>query len=303
MTRGLSLLGFLIAILGVSPSKGSLEWQGVIGTPDSIAYLSRITSTDTLPVLKDTLLPLANKPTPQELSMLFFKSGVGLVDPFVALPRVIQKGDSAIVGLSGILATDSLMIQPVSSSDSAMIKKFLTIPDPDPRFLNGTSPVHHDSAGERRLRQTALHKIRLYSVMVLEALGGKAAYTTLFQTVQTTADPDLKGIALNALSTSYHSGEYLQCFHPDKGIVHLLLENVDDTTILPYFQTTMGLVARQGLIAWFGMDTGDPLGTARRLLSAQGSDRGSLADYREQWWQLNQAAIAWDSGSLKFSRK
>ena len=248
-------------------------------------------------------LTLSAKPTTQELTMLFFKTACAKVDPFVALPLVIQCGDNTVDGLAALLSMDSLAVQPTTPADSAIVEKYLTTGRPDPRYFKTGSDIPIDIAGDRRLRNAVLHKIKLYAAMGLEGIGTKAAYGVLFQVVQAESDLDVKAVSLNALATSFHSDEYLQRFKPDKELIHLFLKEVDDTTATPYLQTSLGLIARKGLVLWFGMDAGEPQGGMKRLLDAQGKERGSLADYREEWWQANQSLIYWDDQTDRFNKK
>lgn len=232
--------------------------------------------------MKDTLW-LSDSPTVLELTKVFAAPGKGALDPFLALQAVIAKGDSAVPVLELLLFSDPIAeiittkILPVSSGGRA----------------EGGEIVTSDTVRPNQL----------YAVMALEAIGTKNAYPALFRAAQMHPNIDVRGIALNALAGTYYDGERLQKFVPDKKLVHLFLSNVDDTTSVPHLTRSFGQIAREGLINWLGQDFGEPQGAAKRLHDAKGMDRGSLGDYREQWWSSAASKITWNAGTMRFQIK
>lgn len=89
---------------------------------------------------------------------------------------------------------------------------------------------------------------------------------------------------------------------PDKRIVHILLQNADDTTFIENCNEALGKIAREGLLNWIGVDYGE-------LPAAQGSSNASdgLAaqgkDTREQWWTNNKDKLAWNTNTGRFEVK
>ena len=232
--------------------------------------------------LKDTLW-LSDSCTLSELTKIFAAPGRGKLDPFVALQAVIGKGDSAISSLDSLLFSDAI-------ADIITTRM---------RFGTGVA----GDAGREIEKSDTVRPNKLYAVMALEANGSRESYPVLVRTAQLHPNKEVRGIALNALASTYHEGERLQKFVPDKELLHLLLSNVDDTTSVPYLAKSFGQIAREGLINWLGQDFGEPQGATRRLHDAKGVDRGSLGDYREQWWSSVASRIAWNAGSNSFQIK
>ncbi len=253
-------------------------------------------STDSLEVPGDSLAPeiplktfliaagsdtlyLSDLPTVQELKRILVATGEGRLDPFLALPAAIGKGDAAVPSLDTVLFSDPIV---------EIIHRKVRI--------GGGGP----DAGSTMDVADTVRLNRLFAAMALEAIGSRASYPVLLSAVQRHDDVDIRGMALRALAGTFHEGERLEKFIPDKELVHLLLVNVDDTTRVPYLQKSLGQIAREGLIAWLKQDFGEPQGKNRRLRDAKGGDRGSLAEYREEWWQLNASKISWDDPTRSF---
>lgn len=231
--------------------------------------------------VNDTLW-LSRVPTVFELTNIFASPGKGKLDPFLALQAVISTGDSAVSALDSLLFSD-----PIAEIITTKIG-----------MGSGVG-----NAGAETVRRDTVRPNKLYAVMTLEAIGSKASYGVLVRLAQVHPNVDVRGIALRALATTFHESERLQKFVPDKELLHVLITNVDDTTAVPYLAKPFGQIAREGLISWLGQDFGEPQGKMRRLQTATGADRGSLADYRDQWWQANATKISWDSGNSRFALK
>lgn len=232
--------------------------------------------------MKDTLW-LSDSPTVLELTKIFAAPGKGKLDPFLALQAVTGKGDSAVSAL-----------------------ELLLFSDPIAEII--TTKNHHVPGGTRGegieiVKSDTVRPNHLYAAMALEAIGTKNAYPALYRAAQMHPNIDVRGIALNALAGTYHDGERLQKVVPDKKLVHLFLSNVDDTTNVPQLAKSFGQIAREGLINWLGQDFGEPQGKSTRLVDAKGVDRGSIVDFREQWWAANEKTLVWDSGSKMFIKK
>jgi hypothetical protein len=263
---------------------GALQAQGIDTTSIRInpPVLTPPSKTFLVEGMKDTLW-LSDVPTVFELTKIFAAPGTGKLDPFLTLQAVVGKGDSAVSALDSLLFFDP-------------IAEIITT-----RISPGVGAA---GGAERELVRTdTVRPNKLYAVMALEAIGTKASYPVLFRLAQLHPNRDVRGISLNALAGTYHEGERLQRFVPDKQLVHLLLSNVDDTSSVPYLGKTFGQIAREGLIHWLGQDFGEPQGRAKRLQDAKGADIGSLADYREQWWSFVASKVVWNASSNTFQIK
>jgi hypothetical protein len=258
---------------------GALQAQGIDTTRTNLPPIPPPTKSFLVAGLNDTLW-LSDAPTLFELTKIFAAPGRGRLDPFAALQAVIGKGDSAVSALDSLLFSDP-------------IAEIITT-----RMRIGTG-VGGDP-GREIAKSDTVRPNKLYAVMALEGIGTKASYPVLVRTAQLHPNIDVRGIALNAFASTYHEGERLQKFVPDKELLHLLLANVDDTTSVPYLAKSFGQIAREGLIRWLGQDFGEPQGATRRLHDAKGADRGSLTDYREQWWTTIGSKLSWDENSQKF---
>jgi len=269
-------------IILLSIVTGALQAQGIDTTRTNPPPIAPPTKSFLVAGLNDTLW-LSDSPTLFELTDIFAAPGRGTLDPFVALQAVIGKGDSAVSALDSLLFSDP-------------IADIITT-----RMRIGTG-VGGDP-GREIAKSDTVRPNKLYAVMALEGIGSKESYPVLVRTAQLHPNKDVRGIAINAFASTYHEGERLQKFVPDKELLHLLLANVDDTTSVPYLAKSFGRIAREGLINWLGQDFGEPQGVIRRLHDAKGLDRGSLGDYREQWWSSVASRIAWNTGSNRFQIK
>jgi hypothetical protein len=251
----------------------------------------------------DNRLILSATPTSEELTMVFLRAHAGKADPFDVLAAVTLRGDRVVPVLDKVILADSLIVSPSSTDDSALVRDFLTIRRPEPWCLKPGVRPPDVAADELALRDRAMRNIRIFALMSLEAIGTRSAYDLLLTYAQSALDANIRGMAINALATTFREDTYIQQAVPGKEILHAFLKNADDTQTVPYLQTSIGELARKGLITWLDYDTGEPQGKSVRLLDGKGADRGSLADFREQWWLANEKALVWDPESKMFIRK
>jgi hypothetical protein len=260
---------------------GSLQAQGIDTTGNGTNASATVPSTKSFLIAggKDTLW-LSNVPSLFELTKIVAAPRQGGLDPFVALQAVISKGDGGVGALDSLLFSDP-------------IAKIIT---------TRLNPATGAAGGEGRemVISDTVRPNKLYAVMALEAIGSKTSYPVLVHLAQAHPNKDVRGIALNALANTYHEGERLQRFVPDKELVHLLLSNVDDTTSVPYLVKSFGQIAREGLITWLGEDFGEPVGKNRNLRDVKGAVSGTTAEYREIWWRQNTSRLSWDGEMRRF---
>jgi hypothetical protein len=226
---------------------------------------------------KDTLW-LSSAPTLGELTRVFAAPLKGGLDPFIALQAVIGKGEDAVAALDSLFWSD-----------------------PVAELITTKGGPGSRRSGELEQRSDTVRPSKLYAVMALEAIGSKGSYPVLFRLAQQHPNSDVRGLALNALATTFHEGDRLQNFVPDKELVHLLISCVDDTATVPYLAKSFGEIARQGLISWLGQDFGEPQGTTKRLRDAKEGEGETLAEYREAWWRSNASKVAWNRETGKFT--
>jgi hypothetical protein len=200
---------------------------------------------------------LSPKPGSRELVRVLLPAARGKSDPFVILPMVIDLADSAVPAIFSVLSQDS-------------------------SFSGGE--LKRPTPGEVR-------RARLLGILSLEAIGTQRAFNVLFGIASSSVDVELRAVALRALGTAYHTNGYLQSNVPDKELIHLLFQNVDDTTLVSVTQKTIAQTAREGLIAWMNVDPGDP--------RKAGSSPPPLRS-REDWWQSAKGSIVWDAASKVF---
>ena len=226
-------------------------------------------------------LKLSAVPTVQEITSAFVSAGLGRLDPFLVLPAIIASGDAAVPALGTVLFSDSIsqvfqyqLLERASATDTTLVHA-----------------TQYDTVKPNKL----------YAAMALEGIGSGAAYTVLIQAAQAHPDLNVRGLALNALAITYHNGNILQHFTPGKELVHLLLNNVDDTTMVPYFQKSLGQTAREGLINWTGWDMGKPQGKNTLIVVSSQPQPMAISAYREQWWQSNASSLKWNGQIGRFN--
>jgi hypothetical protein len=215
-----------------------------------------------------SLSSLSATPSAPELAEIFINTGGGRVDPFASVPLVVSRGDKAVPALQAVLTNPALV---------------------------GTSSGND-----------TLHPKMLFAVLALEGIGTQAAYIVLTQTVQTHPDVEVRGEALNALAVTYHGADQVARFVPDKELIHLFLQNLDDTTQSVLMGRPLGQIARAGLITWLGRDFGEPQGELSPVMfpSSSGSSPATTitaAASHEAWWQSNAAQISWKDSLGRFA--
>jgi hypothetical protein len=222
-----------------------------IATVGLLGISTAVSQTDVNP----STLQLSPTPGTREVVAALLPVARGESDPFVALPRVIELGDSVVPALSTVLSADSCF---------------------------AASEFNHPTIDEVR-------KTRLFGIASLEAIGTQSAFDVLFGIASSSSELEHRGAALRAIGSSYHTNAYLDFNTPDKELIHLLILNLDDTTSVRSLQKSIGLMAREGLIAWMNLDPGDPQG--------QGGPTGQS---REAWWQSIRSSLKWDEASRLF---
>jgi hypothetical protein len=189
------------------------------------------------------------------------KVAQGTLNPFEAIPKVIEQRDDAFDALAILLAPDTISV--------------------DERMLPSNNPV-------RRLK-------KIYALWCLEGMGTEKAYSMLFDAASSMADKELKGIALRALANAYYMNDYAERTAPDKELIHLFVTNVDDRSMVPALEESIGHIARLGLKNWMGRDFGEPQVETRVVRVGGKSVELTPADRRARWWEHYSSRLVWNA--------
>lgn len=216
---------------------------------------------------------LSSTPTVNEISNLYLLATKGERDPFRIVSLVASKGDNAIPALDGFL--------------------FQT----NPSTQNATPGIIQVLPNKQ------------YALYALDAIGTLKAEQLLMKVAQSNLDNDIRGLALKTLSYNIYfrtkndeTSKNSSGLKPDKELLHVLLQNADDTTYAPNLNETIGKIAREGINNWTGEDYGDLPKTPVKI-KAFNNQEMNIKDYREQWWKNNNSKISWNKNTDHFEMK
>jgi len=148
-----------------------------------------------------------------------------------------------------------------------------------------------------------------YAVYALDAISSSAAEELLMTAAGSHPDINIRGLALKTVACNIYyrlknnsmpAGN--NSLTPDKEIVHIMLDNADDTTFVSCCKEAIGKIAREGLKNWTGQDYGD-LPNQKNLSVNSMNASLSMKAYREQWWQNNNSKLNWNSNTGHFELK
>lgn len=199
-------------------------------------------------------------PSSEELKAQFTAAIQAESDPYEVIRAVAHREDGAVPGLT------TLLNEPV-----------------DP---NATAEV----AGREE-------KIKVYSIMALKSIGTEAAYSALISSAHQ-GSGECRGIALNALSTTYHEKARTEGWNPDKEVIHVLLAGADDPTEINHLNATVAATARGGLKTWIGWDLGDSV--EKTITVGKDAKTYAIAEYREIVWRDVENRLNWNPDLGKF---
>jgi hypothetical protein len=203
---------------------------------------------------------------PLDVKQILLETAQGRRDPFVSLPMIIERKDSAIVPLAAVFRSDF--------------------------ELEGK-----DSLG---IWESLKGRIRVMSLTCIAGIGTRSAFMTLMQAASSSKDVNCRGEALKGLASAYYVNGFVKSNVPDKELIHLFLSNVDDTAIVSHLQSTIGAIAREGMIAWTGRDLGEPQGMTTLVHLGSSGKTVLPPELREQWWGANSTKVSWDPGTARF---
>ena len=209
-------------------------------------------------------------PSAQELTSLFTETGEGLHDPFMVLRNIGSMGNSIIPALRMFLFNTPVIKTAVLSPDGKTVD---SVDAPAPN--------------------------KQYGIVALDLIGTPLAYQVLATVAQSDSDTQVRGMALRSLAMGYFYRAKQDSLVPDKAVVGILLQNLDDTTYINQCGRTIAQIARDGLINWTGTDYGEVLPDSVQAKEQQRLGM-TITQYREQWFQNNSANMAWDASTDHF---
>jgi len=264
----LQTASFLLAGTNLNKLK-QINYEGVFIQPDSSQTNTSVDNSGIkhAAVKADTL---STTPTLSEINKLFLFTTQGKRDPFKIVSLVASKKDNAIPALMKFLYQ-----LPESTKDTT---------------LSGIKNPN-----------------KQYAIYALESIGSQNAENALITIVQTHPDIEIRGLALRMLANNFYyrtKSEEEQGIskglQPDREIVHLMVENADDTTYVQSCSKMMGEIARTGIKNWTGKDYGNILPDSLRIKEEKKLGM-TIKEYREEMWQKNMDNIYWNKSDNRFT--
>ncbi len=213
---------------------------------------------------------VSSSPPAQEIAKLFTETGEGLHDPFLVMRKIGSMGDAIVPALRSFLF--STPIQKVG------------VLDPDGKTIDSVdAPIPN----------------RQYGIMALDLIGTPLAYQVIATDAVSDSDAQVRGMALRALAQSYYYRAKEDSLAPDNAVVGILLQNLNDSTYVNACGTTIGDIARKGLVNWTGVDYGEIPPDSVRAEEQQRLGM-TITQYREQWFQQNSTNMVWDPSTDHF---
>lgn len=210
--------------------------------------------------------PVVKPAMPFDIRAAIERSARGELDPFDVLPHVIARRDSAVQILSEIVNAEA-------------------------SSLPTGAGIRTDPTGRRA---------RIYALQCLEGIGTVEAFEAVFAIASTHVDRELQALALRGLAVGFYRGSYQDIMTPDKKLLHLFLMNVDDTTHVAQLGATVGSIARQGVVNWFGQDPGEPRGSGFLVKESTKYSTVSASGRRTLWWNAYSGRIRWNAQQRVF---
>jgi hypothetical protein len=227
-----------------------------------------------VPISHGTIL--SAQPAAQELADLFISACGGAMNPLDAVNLAVEKGDDAVAGLNELLFSETIH-QSKQSMDNPETDTVIIYPN------------------------------KLFTVLALDSIGTQNAMTALIRAADVHTDPEIRGLALNAVANQYcqltdTSKAKRVKFQPDKTAIRLLVDNAGDSTYIGYLQKTKDWISREALVQLLGLDFDDPqFKVKRNPLIKTKNEFLTPAQYAQQWWKENEKNISWNKETRRFS--
>jgi len=143
----------------------------------------------------------------------------------------------------------------------------------------------------------------LYAVRVLDIIGTSRAMVVLSRVSASHQDYEVRGFALDKIAWSYYNRMRTGSNSPNKDIIHLFLNSLQDTTFVKFKQKSIGEISREGLLNWTGLDFGKAGLGDKRFGTVHGEANKTLREFRKEWWRMNSDKLQWNPGLSKFDIK
>ncbi len=235
-----------------------------------LLYASSTAQTAASPAGGFQAFTVSADPSAQELTSLFTETGEGLHDPFMVLRKIGSMGDAVVPALQTFLFNTPILRVGVLDPDGKTVDS-----------VNAPAPN------------------KQYGIMALDLIGTPLAYQALATVAQSDSDAQVRGMAVRSLAIGYFYRAKQDSLVPDKAVVGILLQNLDDTTYVNECGRTIAQIARRGLINWTGTDYGEAPPDSVRVQERQRLDM-TITQYRQQWFKNNSAKIVWDPSTDHF---
>lgn len=144
----------------------------------------------------------------------------------------------------------------------------------------------------------------LCSIVALDALGSQHSVVTLMGIATSFHDVEIRGSALTVLARNQHDRAIADTSVPEKNIVLLFLQALEDTAVIPSMNLSVSGIANEGLRNWLGSDQHANGPDSVRVKVGSQLVGMSRAEYRRHWWQTNSDRLIWnrDEGIFRIPR-
>ncbi len=220
-------------------------------------------------------------PTVDEMKDVFTQAAKGELDAASIFHKLAEKSDTVVAPLEEFLFTEYK-----DSDTSVTINK-----NPD-SFQENVSSLVKEVKPNKPL-----------AVLALDAIGTSSSIKALLHAAVSHPDSEVKGTALKVLAWNSYYRAKNDRLKPDKEIVHVLINNVDDTTYVKSLGKTIGDIAREGIKNWTGEDYGNIPKDKKALNVKMDNVEISMKDYREAKWQEDVYKYVWSKNELRFVKK
>lgn len=211
-------------------------------------------------------IKISDTPTLSEISNEFLLAKKGKHDLYSVLGKIASKKDNSVNALNELL------------------------------FSSMVNEIGRDKAAKEK-------PDKQYAIMALEAIGTPAAKNVLYTAALRHSDKELRGVALNLFAWNIYYRARNDESEPGKEILHLFINNADDTTYIKAKGKRLGEIAREGIKNWTGEDYGSLPNEHLAIKSKRRNEKLGIEEYRERWWQKNKKNIIWNKETQHFEVK
>lgn len=215
---------------------------------------------------------IPGNPTARQITRLFINTTEGIYNPFMVVRGIDSLGNKVVPALKTFLFNTPVIKEAVKEPTGTIDS--ISAPKPD----------------------------KFYAIMALSLIGTPQAFQVIGTAAASDSNPQVKGMALRALTTTYYYEARQNRITPDKSVVGLLMNNLYDTTYVRSCGYSIAQIARAGLKRWTGVEYGQATSAKFRKMEEQRLGM-SLAKYREEWWQKNSSRMTWNVKEGRFELK